>query len=162
MTESAVTQEMKDAIRVESDPVVNDIEKGAIIKFAQAIGDENPIYNDEIAARDTNKVGIIAPPTFLRSMKVGPPKVNIKSPYSARVDGGSEWEYFELVRPGDTIAVTQYLVNVSERQGRLGNMLIMVTETKYVNQFGKTVALQRGTSISYDPPPSKNINNKSE
>ena len=85
-------------------------------------------------------------------MKVGPPKVNVESPYSARVDGGSEWEYFEPVRPGDSITVTQYLTSVNERQGRLGNMLIMVTEQKYVNQFGKTVALQRGTSITYDPP----------
>ena len=152
MTESVITQEMRDAIRVESDPVVNDIEKGAIIKFAQAIGDENPIYNDESTARGTNKGGIIAPPTFLRSMRVGPPKVNVESPYSARVDGGSEWEYFEPVRPGDSITVTQYLTSVNERKGRLGNMLIMVTEQKYVNQFGKTVALQRGTSITYDPP----------
>ena len=42
-TESVITQEMRDAIGVESDPVINEIEKGAIIKFAQAIGDTNPI-----------------------------------------------------------------------------------------------------------------------
>jgi len=29
--------------------------------------------------------------------------------------------------------------------------LIMVRETKYVNQFGKVAALQRSTGISYQP-----------
>jgi hypothetical protein len=31
-------------------------------------------------------------------------------------------------------------------------MLFIIRETKYVNQFGKVVALQRGTGISYQPP----------
>ena len=68
MSESVITQDMRDAIGVESDPVVNEVEKGAIIKFAQAIGDHNPIYNDENAARSTKSGGLIAPPTFLRSI----------------------------------------------------------------------------------------------
>ena len=150
-TESVITQEMRDAIGVESYPVINEIEKGAIIKFAQAIGDTNPIYNDEEIARQTKYGGLIAPPTFLRSMKVGAPKVEYKNPYTANVDGGSEWEYFEPIRPGDLISVTTYVADVHERQGRLGNMLITVRETKYINQFDKVVALQRTTGISYDP-----------
>ena len=151
MSESVITQDMRDAIGVESDPVVNEVEKGAIIKFAQAIGDDNPIYNDENAARSTKYGGLIAPPTFLRSMRVGANKVNVKSPYSANLDGGSEWEYFEPIRPGDLITVTQYLADLHERQGRLGNMLIVVRETKYMNQFGNVAALQRSTGISYQP-----------
>ena len=67
------------------------------------------------------------------------------------MDGGSEWEYFEDVRPGDLITVTKYLSDVQEKDGKLGNMLIMVNEKKYVNQFNNIVAIQRTTSISYDP-----------
>ena len=143
---------MRDAIGVESDPVINEIEKGAIVKFAQAIGDTNPIYNNEEIARNTKYGGLIAPPTFLRSMKVGPPKAEFKNPYTANVDGGSEWEYFEPIRPGDLISVTTYIADIHERNGRLGNMLITVRETKYTNQFDKIVALQRTTGIAYDPP----------
>ena len=84
-------------------------------------------------------------------MKSGPNTVNVSSPYPANLDGGSEWDYFEPVRPGDRITVTNYLAGVHERAGRLGNMLFMVRETKYVNQFGTTVALQRTTGISYQP-----------
>lgn len=149
--ESVITQAMRDAIGIESEPVVSEVEKGAIIKFAEAIGDSNPIFNDEVAARQSRYGGLIAPPTFLRSMRSGPPKVEVKSPYPAALDGGSEWEYFEPVRPGDRITVTNSVADIFERPGRLGNMLFIVRETKYVNQFGKVVALQRGTGISYKP-----------
>ena len=152
--ESVITQQMRDAIGVESEPTTSEVEKGAIIKFAQAIGDTNPVFNDEVAARNTRYGGLIAPPTFLRSMRSGAPTVQVQSPYPAALDGGSEWEYFEPVRPGDRITVTTYLASLFERQGRLGNMLFMVRETKYVNQYGNVVALQRGTGISYQPPES--------
>ena len=149
--ESVITNQMRDAIGVESDPVINDVEKGAIVKFAQAIEDDNPVFNNENIARQTRFGGLIAPPTFLRSMKVGKANPTVNSPYTANLDGGSEWEYFEPVKVGDQISVTQYLSDISERRGSLGNMLFMVRETKYTNQFGNVVALQRTTGISYDP-----------
>ena len=149
--ESAITGEMRAAINVESEPNVNEVEKGAIIKFARAIGDSNPLFTDEEAARNSRYGGLIAPPTFLRSLSPGPLKAQVESPYSARLDGGSEWQYFEPVRAGDQITVTTYVSDMFEREGRLGNMLFIVRETKYVNQFDRTVALQRSTGISYQP-----------
>jgi acyl dehydratase len=150
--ESAISDEMRAAINVESEPYTNAVEQGAIEKFARAIGDTNPLFSDEAAARKSRYGGIIAPPTFFRSLRSGPSKVDVQSPYPANLDGGSEWEYFEPVRPGDRITVTTYLANAFERAGRLGDMLFMVRETKYVNQFDTVVALQRSTGISYQPP----------
>ncbi len=150
--ESAITPEMRAAVGVESEPYVNDVEKGAILKFARAIGDTNPIHTDEEAARQSRYGGLVAPPTFFRSLRSGAMKVDVKSPYSANLDGGSEWEYNEPARPGDQITVTTMVSNVFERPGRLGNMLFIQRETKYVNQFGSKVAIQRTTGISYQPP----------
>ena len=150
--QSAISQEMRDGVGVESEPLSHKVELGAIIKFAEAIGDPNPIFNDEEAARKTRYGGIVAPPTFLRSMRAGPAKVELKSPYGAALDGGSEWEYFEPARAGDTITVTTKVADIFERPGRLGNMLFIIRETRYVNQFGRLVAVQRGTGISYQPP----------
>ena len=79
-------------------------------------------------------------------------KVDVQSPHSANLDGGSEWEYYEPVRPGDRITVTTKISNIFERAGRLGNMMFIQRETKYVNQFGSTAAIQRTTGISYQPP----------
>jgi len=150
--ESVITPEMRAAVGVESEPYTNEIEKGAIVKFARAIGDANPIYTDEEAARRSRYGGLVAPPTFFRSLRSGPMKVDVKSPYPANLDGGSEWEYYEPTRPGDRITVTHKISNIFERPGRLGNMLFIQRETKYVNQFGTTVAIQRTTGISYQPP----------
>ncbi|HCE75008.1 MAG TPA: MaoC family dehydratase [Dehalococcoidia bacterium] len=156
VSESVITKEMKDAIGVESDPVVYQIEEGAILRFAEAIGDTNPIFNDKNEASKTKYGGIVAPPTFLRSIahvKAPEPKVQVKSPYPANVDGGSEWEYFEPIKVGDTITATSYLADINERKGgKFGSMLIMVRETKYINQHGTVAALQRTTGISYQPP----------
>ena len=149
--DSVITQEMRDAVGVESEPVTHLVEAGAIVKFAQAIGDPNPVFNDEQAARGMRYGGMVAPPTFLRSMPAGPPRAEVRSPYPASLDGGSEWEYFEPIRSGDRITVTNRVVDVFERQGRLGGMLFIVRETRYVNQFGQVAATQRTTGISYQP-----------
>lgn len=149
--ESVITQDIKNAIGAESEPITYEVEKGAIVKFAQAIGDDNPLFNDEEAARKTRYGGIIASPTFMRSL-ISKPTPSFKNPYPAALDGGSQWEYFEPVRPGDRITVTTRIADIFEREGRLGNMLFTIRETRYVNQFNKTVALQRSTGISYQPP----------
>ena len=44
MADSIITDKMRAAIGVESVPVTQEIEKGAIIRFAQAIGDPNPLF----------------------------------------------------------------------------------------------------------------------
>ena len=151
MADSVITDKMRAAVGVDSVPVTEDIEKGAIIRFAQAIGDSNPLFTDEAAARKSRYGGLIAPPTFLRSIIPGPPTVEFEQPYSAGLDGGSEWEYFEPVRPGDRITHTVRITDLFERGGRLGNMLFVIREGRYVNQFGTLVALQRSTGIHYEP-----------
>ena len=137
------------AIGLEGPPTTTEVEKGAIIKFAQAIGDDNPVFNDEEAARESRYGGIIAPPTFLRSVASSRPELPFDFPFNRRLDGGSEWEYFEPVRPGDRITTVARIDDISERKGRLGLMIIMSTVVTYRNQFDKVVATQTGTGIAY-------------
>ena len=124
-----------------------DIEKSHIKRFAEAIGDTNPLWNDERAARKTCYGGMIAPPTFLRIIPFGRPDNSLDLPGSHKVDGGSEWEYFEPVRPGDRITGNRKVVELYERQGQRGPVIFIVTHTIYTNQFGDTVASQKTTSI---------------
>ena len=149
--ESVITQEMRDAIGVESAPMTHEVEKGAIRRFADAIGDPNPLYRDESAARKTRYGGIIAPPIFLRSLEPGPPKAEFQSPYPEVLDGGSDWEFFEPIRPGDRITVTDRIVDLKERTGSIGPMLFTTREYRYVNHLGSVVALQRSNYIYYRP-----------
>ena len=137
------------AIGLEGQPATTDVEKGAIIKFAEAIGDENPVFNDEAAARESRYGGLIAPPTFLRSVTSSRVVLPFDFPFERRLDGGSEWEYFVPIRPGDRITAVARIEDINEREGRLGVMIITSTKTTYQNQFDQVVATQTGTSIAY-------------
>lgn len=52
-------------------PVANVIERGAVRRFAEAIGDPNPLYVDEAAAKASRYGGLVAPPTFPRTLEYG-------------------------------------------------------------------------------------------
>lgn len=147
---SFLTEEMRQqAIGLEGPPVTTEIEKGAIIKFAQAIEDDNPLFNDEEAARKSQYGGLIAPPTFLRSVRSSRREVPFDIPFNNALDGGSDWEYFEPVRPGDLITAVSRITDMQERSGRMGVMIITTTVTTYTNQFGQVVATQATTGIRY-------------
>src|SRR5512134_4062936 len=48
----------------ESEPVVHEVEKNAIRRFAESLGDPSPIYVDAGAARAAGYPSLVAPPTF--------------------------------------------------------------------------------------------------
>ena len=147
---SFLTEEMRQqAIGLEGDPLTTEVEKGAIIKFAQAIGDGNPVFNDEEAARKSRYGGLIAPPTFLRSVRSGSRAIPFDMPFNNGLDGGSDWEYFEPVRPGDRITAVSRITDLQERTGRMGLMVITTSVTTYTNQYDKVVATQATTAIRY-------------
>lgn len=149
--DTIITQKMKKSVGVESEPLYYDVEKGHIARFAEAIGDANPLYVNDTEARDLAPRGIIAPPTFLRSCVAPPIKVDVQAETGKNrvLDGGSEWTYFHLVRPGDRISVTSKIAEFKQREGRMGVMLITTVETAYRNQLGQLVATQRVNRILY-------------
>ena len=148
-TGSLITDGLREAISVASEPLAHEVERGAIVRFADAIADPNPLYRDEAHARHSGYEGIIAPPTFLRTLQPGPPKAQWQSPLHNRLDGGSEWQYLEPVHAGDRITVVEALVEVKQRTGRLGPMVILTRELTYTNQLDQLVATQRWTLITY-------------
>jgi hypothetical protein len=54
----------KTLIGRESEPTVVEVEKGAIRRFAEALGDANPLALDEAAAQAAGYPSLVAPPTF--------------------------------------------------------------------------------------------------
>jgi acyl dehydratase len=147
---SFLTEEMRrQAIGLAGPPSVHEVEKGAIIKFAEAIGDGNPVFNDEAAARRSPYGSLVAPPTYLRLASSVRPELPFDVPFDRRLDGGSDWEYFHPIRPGDRITTVSRIGDVVERTGRLGVMIITTTVTTYTNQFDEVVATQTTTGIRY-------------
>lgn len=149
-TQPILSEEAKQAILSrQTPPRTLVVEKGHIARFAEAIGDPNPLYRDEAQARKSRYGGIIAPPTFLRAVPSEDLNIPELSHLKRVLDGGSDWEYFEPVRPGDTITAVTRVADIRERELRIGRAVFLTLETRYTNQFGELVAVQRNTLIQY-------------
>lgn len=141
---------------------VFEVEKGAIRRFADAVGDANPLFRDEEYARNSRFGGIIAPPGFFGwplkvpmnsplvvEFPVAIGEVLAKSGYSmaTALDGGMEYDLLLPVRPGDVLSAVTAAKDIRERTGRGGKMCFIVIETTYTNQNGAVVARARATTI---------------
>lgn len=153
--QSIITDEMRAAIGRESAPVIYEVDKTGCRIFARAVGYRDPIFYDEEAAKAAGYRNIVAPPHFLGTpvYKPGqaerPGDLGLQLPLTRALNGGTDIEYFDVVCAGDTLIATTKLTDIQEREGRLGKMLILHTETTYRNRDGKVVAIVRGTGIRY-------------
>jgi len=154
MTEnSLLNDEFRDKIGAEWEVGVYEVEKGMIRKFARAIDDPNPLWQDEEYARQSQYGGIIAPPTFI--VTIGGEQFGEKVIASLFRDGllhgSTELECYQPIRPGDKIAVTVKLANVRERQGsKSGKMMFVTFDITYRNQRNELVARCQQTMIGYE------------
>jgi len=144
MTESlSDIEKLRGEIGVAWELGIYEIEKGMIWRFAQAIDDQNPLWQDEEYASKSWYGGIIAPPTFI--LTIGFEQIQQKMttlmPGIGRLHGGTEVEYYQPVRPGDTITVSGKIANVREREGsKLGKMVFVTFDMSYENQREEPVA----------------------
>lgn len=153
-------QEIVQLIGKTGEITVLEVEKGAIKKFADAVGDANPLYWDEEYARSTRFGGIVAPsgffgwPTkwksampFFSEMRQEVVDTIAKAGYSRILDGGIEYDFYYPVRAGDTLSALSKVKDIYEREAKAGKMILSVIETTYTNQNGDVVAKARQTII---------------
>lgn len=126
------------------DPFEVEVEKGAIIKFADAVGDQNPLYSDR-------KGDLEAPPTFGTTFR--PAEGFFQTFTDLDIDltkvlhGEEEYEYLKPIKPGDTLVCQTKVANVFEKSGKSGGMDFVVLETECKNPAGELVLIQRGTIV---------------
>ena len=147
--DSLITEELKSKIGVEGEPKVYEIGKGMIQRFAHAIDDPNPLWRDEEHAKKSRYGGTIAPPALILALGWEEFQAEIWVS-EAGLHGGTALEYYQTVRAGDTITITNKLIDVRERESkRLGKMLLLTCERTYKNQRQELVARCRQTLIGY-------------
>ncbi|MBI4640874.1 MAG: MaoC family dehydratase N-terminal domain-containing protein [Candidatus Tectomicrobia bacterium] len=123
------------------------VDKETIIKFAQVVGETNPLFTDEEAAKKGRYGGLVAPPTFYSIFRVeAGPDLNIKFGRTS-FNAGQRCEFYKPIRPGDTISVTAKFTEVFEKSGRSGRMVFSVRETIYTNQDSEKVAVVKQTMV---------------
>jgi acyl dehydratase len=160
MNSMSTLDDLKKLVGVEGKPLTIKIEKGMVKNFAEAIGDTNPIWQDEEYAQKSKYGGAIVPPGLFCAlmMFVLPvseakkvPSILAEMPLESErvLDAGTEWEFILPVRIGEVITSTTKLVNVRGREGKMGKMLFLVAETIFKNQSGEAVAKSRATFAYY-------------
>jgi len=138
----------KTLIGRESEPVLHEVEKGAIRRFADALGDPNPLALDEAAARAAGYPGLVAPPTFAVTLGWSE-RFRHSLDLGTRVLLQSE-QVFEFARPivsGDRIRVKSKVADVQERNGASGPMDLLVIDDQGVDETGEWVFRSRATFI---------------
>jgi 3-hydroxybutyryl-CoA dehydratase len=121
------------------EPFVVTAEK--IATFCTAVGENNPLYVDPIAAQAGPYGGIIAPPAFAASFRRVEPSSD-QAPLFPRggLMAGIDMELETPIRPGDSISVTTEVKETYEKTGRSGTMVFTVIRSTLTNQKGELVA----------------------
>ena len=150
-----VPDSLKQYIGKVDPPHLREVEKGAIRRYADAVGDDNPLYYDEEYAKKTKYGGIIAPPGFFGWAKktissseglVGLIGAMIEAGYAGILDGGMAYDFFLPIRVGDTLVGSPKVADIALKEGKT-KMMILRFETSYWNQNGDLVAKSYQTLI---------------
>lgn len=155
-----ITDSARALIGVELDPVTIETDKTLLKRFAVAVrapNPPNPLYADERYARQTSWGGLIAAPTISGGFPWLAPILEKLNPsmgkYRTGLNGGNEYEFFEPIRPGDTLTARPKLVNLAEKPRDDGGvMLVIDLEAEFVNQLGVKILAARQTLLRIYAP----------
>lgn len=124
-------------------------EAGRLRFFAKAIGETNPVYFDESAARDAGHPGLPLPPTFLFSLEFEQPdsswrdEIGIELPRI--LHGEQSFTYHRIAYAGDVLLFESRIADIYEKRG--GALEFVVRETRVTNQRGEHVADLRSVIV---------------
>jgi hypothetical protein len=138
--EPIISEELEGLLNVEYGPEVYEIEKGMVRKFAEAIDDPNPLWQQ------------VTPPTFPAALipsELLHRLLTARCPLIRYLNGANELEYYQAIKPGDVISVTARLEKLRKMEGKEGRTLFMIVEITYTNQRGEVAARGRYTFIRY-------------
>jgi len=132
----------------ESEPTVVEVEKGAIRRFAEALGDPNPLAVDEAAARAAGFTGLVAPPTFAVTLGWSERfRHSLDLGTRAVLHGEQSFEFTRPIVSGDRLGVKSRVVDVQERTGASGPVDVLVVEDEGRDDKGALVYRARATLI---------------
>jgi acyl dehydratase len=138
----------RNAVGRTTPPTLNEVEKGAIRHFAEALGDYNPIYYDEEYARASGFGGVVAPPTFPCSFQTGADLRELLGvPLRSLLNAEASFDYERPIVAGDRLLVSSRVAEVQERPSSTGKMEVAVIEDEGRDEGGRLVYRMRRTLV---------------
>lgn len=135
------------------------LSRSAIRYFATAVGDHNPIYTDDVAARAAGYDGVVAPPTLVceTNQVVNNPRDEdgfpghewgIELPGTRLVRGGNDYTFHQPVSPDDVLTVVWEITDLTERTTGSGQAMLIVTSVgRFTNQRDELLVENEETLI---------------
>lgn len=135
-----------DQVGKRSTKVKNVVERGAVKKFAEAIGDLHPIYFDEETGRNTRFRNNIAPPTFPRTFDYGVIE-GFNLPNKGLIHGEQTFHYERPLVVGEEILCYSEVKKYFEKKGNFGEMGFLILESFGEDLAGNTIFSSTSTVV---------------
>ncbi len=134
--------------------------------WCDAVGDDNPVYTDPVAAGRSLHRGVVAPPTMLqvwnmRGLKRPAGGDDAHSRLMARLDSAGftsvvatncDQEYRRYLRPGDLLTESGVIESISPlKRTSLGDGHFVTTLRTYTDQRGEVVGTMRFRLLKFRP-----------
>lgn len=135
-------------------PFTVPVEAGRLRFFAKAIGETDPVYSNEAAARAAGHPGLPVPPTFLFCLEMeGPNPAAIREllglDYRRLLHGEQSFTYRAPAHAGDTLRFEQRIEDIYDKKG--GALEFVVRLTTVDNQHGTRIAEMRSVTVQRNP-----------
>jgi uncharacterized OB-fold protein/acyl dehydratase len=145
------------------------VNEAMIRHWCEAMGDENPIYTDAEAAKESVHGGIVAPPTMLQAwsmrgmamaklmetstdQQLSLHRILTENGYPSVVATNCEQEYKRYLRPGDQVVTHTVIESVSEQKATaLGTGYFLTTRTTFRDQKGEEVGWMTFRVLKFKP-----------
>lgn len=135
----------------ETTPETATIQAEDIHRFADAIGDTNPIFHDPAAAERAGYTNVPATPTFITRFRVPFAEAGLDPERSQVLHGEQEYAYSRPLVAGQTL-VARHRVKSIRQTARAGGMAIMTLEQFCDTPEGERVASGSATVVVRDTP----------
>jgi acyl dehydratase len=154
-------EKVQEMVGKSSEPFILEVDRSSIKKFADAVGDRNPLFWNEEYAKNSRYGALIAPPGFFgwpvqwtnampfsSALRGDLMERLANEGFSKFLDGGMEYDFFYPVRVGDIISSIVRIPEITNKESKGKTMLFSVIETQYTNQNGLVVGVARQTLIA--------------
>jgi acyl dehydratase len=125
-------------------PFAVEVEKGAIRRFAEAIGETADIYFDEAFALSLGYPGIVAPPTFPTTFRPPSRPTWILGLDEGRFLAGEQgFRYWRPILAGDRLQCELRLTDVQDKRSSKGDMALIIQDLIVTAPSGDMVCVNR-------------------
>lgn len=115
----------------------------SIQRYCRSVGDQNPLYFDEVYAKQSRWGGLIAPPYIHPLFVFGCTPIDdfMRSP--GTINAGQSWTYNVPARPGDVITLQARALDKFIKKDRL----FVIHDNVFSNQNGEVICAGRGWTV---------------